>query len=114
VTSVVLAHGATEVRAHLVTGAEPGTPVRVTGWAAGDGMRAELLPVHGLSDDLTGVTGDGDTLFVALARLTAEPDPVPLEETAIVRVEGADEIHVRWNGGPEVRVRSADGGVVVS
>ncbi|MER5214495.1 DUF2264 domain-containing protein [Streptomyces sp. NPDC002838] len=112
VTSVVLAHGAAEVRVHLVTGAKPGTPVRVTGWAARDGVRAELLPVVGLSDDLTGVTGDGDTLFVALARLTAEPEPVPLVATVTVRVEGADEIHVRWSGGPEVRVRPADGAVV--
>lgn len=33
VTTVVLARGAVEVRAHLVAGAEPWTPVRVTGWA---------------------------------------------------------------------------------
>ncbi|MEU1181030.1 DUF2264 domain-containing protein [Streptomyces sp. NPDC005820] len=119
VTSVVLAHGATEVRAHLVTGAEPGTPVRVTGWTAGDGLRAELVPVHGLevpageastgtpADSLagtTGTTGDGATLFVALARLTAAPDTVPLEETVSVRAEEPDGIRVRWSGGPEVRV----------
>ncbi|MGW4896924.1 DUF2264 domain-containing protein [Kitasatospora sp. NPDC004240] len=33
VTSVTLAHGADEVRVHLVTGAVPGTPVREGGWA---------------------------------------------------------------------------------
>lgn len=112
VTSVVLAHGATEVRAHLVTGAEPGTPVRVTGWSAGDGLRAELVAAHGLeavADDsstssLAGTTGDGSTLFVALARLTAAPETVPLEETVSVRADGPDGIRVRWSGGPEIRV----------
>ncbi|HZF90350.1 DUF2264 domain-containing protein [Streptomyces sp.] len=123
VTSAVLAHGAAEVRAHLVTGAAPGTPVRVTGWAAGDGLRAELLPAHGLSDTLTGVTADigvtdGDgvtggrgTLFVALARLTADPDPVPLADAVAVRAdEGTGALEVRWTEGPGLRVRlDADG-----
>ncbi|CAM5514708.1 DUF2264 domain-containing protein [Streptomyces aurantiogriseus] len=112
VTSVVLVRGAAEVRAHLVSGAEPGTPVRVTGWAAEGGVRAEVVPVFGLGESLTGVTGDGDGLFVALARLTAEPDPLPLEDVVSVRVEGAGEIHVRWSAGPEVRLRVVDGAVV--
>ncbi|MFF4500897.1 DUF2264 domain-containing protein [Streptomyces sp. NPDC001401] len=105
VTSVVLARGAVEVRAHLVAGAEPGTAVRLTGWAAGEGLRAELAPVVGLSGTLTGVTGAGDSLFVALARLTGEKDPVPLGETVSVRADGAGELTVRWSEGPEVRVR---------
>lgn len=113
VTDVVLAQGAVEVRAHLVEGAEPGTPVRVTGWAARDGVRAELLPLVGLSEALAGVTGDGGTLFVALARLTGEPDPVPLEETVSVRADGERELTVRWSDGPEVRVRWEDSGVSV-
>ncbi|MER6362787.1 DUF2264 domain-containing protein [Kitasatospora sp. NPDC001527] len=33
VTSLTLAHGADEVRVHLVAGAEPGTAVRQSGWA---------------------------------------------------------------------------------
>ncbi|MGW2717409.1 DUF2264 domain-containing protein [Streptomyces sp. NPDC001492] len=105
VTSVVLARGAVEVRAHLVAGAEPGTTVRLTGWAAEVGLHAELSPLAGLSDALTGVTGAGETLFVALARLTGEKDPVPLGETVSVRVDGAGELTVRWSDGPEVRVR---------
>ncbi|EKX69250.1 DUF2264 domain-containing protein [Streptomyces ipomoeae] len=116
VTSVVLARGAVEVRAHLVAGAEPGTEVRVTGWAMGvpprggirawekDGVRAELLPVVGLDDELTGVTAEGDTLFVALARLTAERDPRPLADLASVRVEGT-ELYVTWADGSETRFR---------
>ncbi|MFJ4973769.1 DUF2264 domain-containing protein [Streptomyces coeruleorubidus] len=104
VTSVVLAHGAAEVRAHLVTGAEPGTPVRVTGWPAGEGLRAELLPATGLDDTLTGVTGDGATLFVALARLTGEPDPVPLAELVSVRVDETGAVEVRWRDGDGARV----------
>ncbi|WP_329335954.1 DUF2264 domain-containing protein [Streptomyces sp. NBC_01352] len=113
VTSVVLARGAVEVRAHLVAGAEPGTAVRVTGWAAADGVRAEAVPVVGLDDELAGVTGDGDTLFVALARLTAEAEPVPLTETVSVRADGGRELTVRWSEGAEVRVRW-DSGVHVS
>ncbi|MFF4252398.1 DUF2264 domain-containing protein [Streptomyces sp. NPDC001663] len=105
VTSVVLARGAVEVRAHLVAGADPGTAVRVTGWTAGEDLRAELSPAVGLSDALTGVTGEGDSLFVALVRLTGEKDPVPLGETVTVRADGARELTVRWSGGPEVRVR---------
>ncbi len=111
VTSVVLARGAVEVRAHVVTGAPAGTPVRVTGWAAGDGVRAELLPVAGLDGGLAGVTGDGDSLFVALARLTAEPEPVPLAETVSVRA--GDVLTVCWSDGPEVRVRWDASGVSV-
>ncbi|MGW4753336.1 DUF2264 domain-containing protein [Streptomyces chartreusis] len=115
VTSVVLARGAVEVRAHLVAGTRPGTPVRVTGWAARDGLRAELRPAAGLDADLTGVTGDRPTLFVALARLTAEPEPAPLDELVTVTPDGADGILVRWSDGHEVRARLTDGeGVGVS
>ncbi|MFF6982282.1 DUF2264 domain-containing protein [Streptomyces sp. NPDC008343] len=109
VTSVVLAQGAVEVRAHLVAGAAPGTPVRITGWAARDGVRTELRPAARLDDDLTGVTDAAPTLFVALARLTAEPEPAPLDELVTVRVDDDGGIHVRWNEGHAVRVRLADG-----
>ncbi|WP_369173306.1 DUF2264 domain-containing protein [Streptomyces sp. R28] len=109
VTSVVLARGAVEVRAHLVAGAAPGTPVRITGWAARDGVRAELRPVARLDDDLAGVTDAEPTLFVALARLTAEPEPAPLDESVTVRLDDDGGIHVRWNDGRAVRVRLTDG-----
>lgn len=113
VTSAVLARGASEVRAHLVSGAEPGTEIRVTGWAATEGIRAELLPAVGLDDDLTGVTAGDATLFVALARLTAEADPVPLRETVSVTASGEGELTARWSEGPEVRVRLDASGVHV-
>ncbi|MEV8433592.1 DUF2264 domain-containing protein [Streptomyces chartreusis] len=109
VTSVVLARGAVEVRAHLVAGARPGTPVRFSGWAARDGFRAELRPAAGLDADLTGVTGDRPTLFVALARLTAEPEPAPLDDLVTVRPDGGDGILVRWSDGHEVLARLTDG-----
>ncbi|MFE9452315.1 DUF2264 domain-containing protein [Streptomyces sp. NPDC006739] len=99
VTSLVVAEGAAEVRAHLVAGAAAGTPVRVTGWVAGEGVRAELTPVFGLNDSLEGVTGDAGTLFVALARLTAEPDPRPLVELVTVEVRDGHGLMVRWAGG---------------
>ncbi|MFI8165097.1 DUF2264 domain-containing protein [Streptomyces sp. NPDC085931] len=118
VTSAVLAHGAVEVRVHRVAGARPGTAVRVTGWSAPEGVRAELLPAVGLEagpgdgpgDGLTGVTTGDATLFVALARLTAEPDPVPLTETVRVDTDGSGALTVRWSGGPEVRVRLDEAG----
>ncbi|MPY34479.1 DUF2264 domain-containing protein [Streptomyces adustus] len=130
VTSLVLAHGAAEVRAHLVTGAVPGTPVRVTGWAAPDGISAELLPAVGLVDPaqavdpagsggpgdgagLVGVTGDGDTLFVALARLTGAPDPGPLERLVSVRADATGELAVDWRQGPRLRARLDGHGVEV-
>ncbi|MFI6661635.1 DUF2264 domain-containing protein [Streptomyces sp. NPDC050523] len=116
VTSVVLAQGAVEVRAHLVAGARPGTPVRVTGWAASEGVRAELLPAVGLSETpagVVGVTGEGDTLFVALTRLTGEPDPVPLGEAVSVRADGERELTVRWGDGAAVRIRWVGSGVDV-
>ncbi|MFI6333652.1 DUF2264 domain-containing protein [Streptomyces sp. NPDC050535] len=114
VTSVVLAHGAAEVRAHLVTGALPGTSVRITGWTPKPGTRAELLPVLALNDDLTGATADGDTLFVALARLTADPNPAPLRETATVRAYMPGELGLRWSaGGPEIRIHLDESGVAV-
>ncbi|MFC5213385.1 DUF2264 domain-containing protein [Streptomyces coerulescens] len=109
VTSMVLARGAAEVRAHLVAGAQPGTRVRVTGWAVRNGVRAELRPATGLDDDLTGVTGDRPTLFVALARLTAEAEPTPLDELVSVRPYGEDGILVRWSDGSTVRARLTDG-----
>ncbi|MBR8639051.1 DUF2264 domain-containing protein [Streptomyces tuirus] len=114
VTSVVLARGAAEVRAHLVSGAGPGTPVRVTGWAAGEGVRAELLPAVGLDDALTGVTGEDATLFVALARLTAETDPVPLPELVSVRADEHGGVEVHWSGGETVLVRLGGPGADVT
>ncbi|MGP4008347.1 DUF2264 domain-containing protein [Streptomyces sp. 4N124] len=114
VTSLVLARGAVEVRAFRVCGAPEGTSVRITGWAAEDGARAELLPVVGLNDELTGSTTDDDTLFVALARLTADPEPIPLADSAAVHLDGAGELTVRWSGGTETRARLDDGAVDVS
>ncbi|GGT42081.1 DUF2264 domain-containing protein [Streptomyces chromofuscus] len=105
VTSLVAAEGAVEVRAHLVAGAAAGTPVRVTGWAAKDGMRAELAPVSGLDDALTGTVTDTPALFVALARLTGETDPAPLADLVSVDVHDARELRVRWSAGTAARFR---------
>ena len=104
VVSLVVAEGAVEVRAHLVVGADAGTPVRVTGWSAGEGLDAELASLYGLLDG-EGVIGDGPTLFVALARLTAEPDPRPLAELVSVEVDGDHGVSVQWADGKRTGFR---------
>ncbi|MDQ0764776.1 DUF2264 domain-containing protein [Streptomyces canus] len=114
VTSVVIARRAAEVRAFLVSGAEPGTPVRVTGWAARHGVRAELLAAVGLDETLSGVTGTDETLFVALGMLTGEPDHPPLADTVSVRADGTGELTVLWSDGTEVRVRLDGSGVEIA
>ncbi|MEU6010317.1 hypothetical protein [Streptomyces sp. NPDC047453] len=59
-TSLVLAAGAEEVHAHLVTGAADGTRVRHTGWAvAGNAVE-------------TAVTGDGARVRVTGSALVSE------------------------------------------
>ncbi|MGP3984545.1 DUF2264 domain-containing protein [Streptomyces sp. KR80] len=132
ITGLVLAHGAAEIRAHLVTGAASGTRVRQTGWAVdpadSSSPRSELLALHGLSPaaDLPAThtaftrratvpalsgetTGDVDgDLFVCVARLTAEPDPLPLQAAVTVgvaRVRGAYELTATWADGTVHRVR---------
>ncbi|MFG2638735.1 DUF2264 domain-containing protein [Streptomyces sp. NPDC048362] len=106
VTSLVLAEGAAEVRAHLVAGAPPATPVRITGWPAREGVRAELVPVHGLSEESAGETGEGEaTLLVALARLTGEPRPRPLADLVCVEVREDHAVCVRWASGAKAAFR---------
>ncbi|MEU6551228.1 DUF2264 domain-containing protein [Streptomyces sp. NPDC046915] len=111
VISLVVAEGAAEVRAHLVAGAAPGTPVRVTGWPAPEGVRTELAAAVGLSEDLEGVTGEEATLFVALARLSAELEPPHLTGLVTVEVRGSHELVVRWAAGPSrtFRFTASDG-----
>ncbi|MEU5597751.1 DUF2264 domain-containing protein [Streptomyces sp. NPDC020298] len=111
VTSLVVAEGAAEVRAHLVAGAAPGTPVRVTGWAAPEGVRVELTASVGLSEDLEGVTGEEATLFVALARLSAELEPPHLTGLVTVEARGSHELVVHWAAGPSrvFRFTASDG-----
>ncbi|WP_033281560.1 DUF2264 domain-containing protein [Streptomyces sp. NRRL F-525] len=104
VVSLVVAEGAVEVRAHLVVGAAAGTPVRVTGWQAGESTVAELASLLGLLDG-EGVVRDGPTLFVALARLTGEPDPRPLAELVSVEVDGDHGVSVQWTGGKRMGFR---------
>jgi hypothetical protein len=104
VVSLVVAEGAVEVRAHLVVGAAAGTSVRVTGWSAEEGLDAELASLHGLLDG-EGAVGDGPTLFVALVRLTGEPDPRPLAELVSVEVDGDHGVCVHWVGGKRLGFR---------
>ncbi|MEU8718173.1 DUF2264 domain-containing protein [Streptomyces sp. NPDC048663] len=113
VTSAVLVRGAVEVRAFRVEGAAPGTPVRVTGWAAEDGLRAELLPAVGLGEALSGVTAERAALFVAVSRLTGTADAEPLAEAVTVTAHGDRDLTVVWSGGPGLRVRWRESAVEV-
>ncbi|MEU5435257.1 DUF2264 domain-containing protein [Streptomyces sp. NPDC020719] len=117
--SVTLVHGRAELRAHLVVGARPGTRVRQTGWAVtGPELTGELHAVAGYEPHarvvaagstlfgpdaqvavLDGVTGDGPSLFVALASLTAQEHPAPLPDPGTaVRIEGRT-VQVSWDDG---------------
>ncbi|RCH68129.1 DUF2264 domain-containing protein [Streptomyces sp. SDr-06] len=122
IVSVTLVHGRAELRAHLVIGAAPGTLVRQTGWAATPGRTAQLHPVHGYPararqlpggstlfgaapaiQALHGATGTGPSLFVALASLTALPDPDPVHTLADVEVTG-HTVRVTWQDGTARRL----------
>ncbi|ARF55870.1 hypothetical protein B1H19_18270 [Streptomyces gilvosporeus] len=118
--SATAVHGRTEVRAHLVTGAPPGTPVRQTGWATTpDGPTAQLHPAHGYrgpaTQTPTGSTPFGPrtrtsvlegyttpdpqgTLFVALASLTGDPAPAPVGELVTTTIKGTT-LHITWQDG---------------
>ncbi|WP_432125386.1 DUF2264 domain-containing protein [Streptomyces sp. bgisy082] len=120
ILSATLAHGAAELRAHLVLGAPEGTPVRQTGWATTpDGPHARLDPVHGHPPEepaaplpvgetlqgpggrvlaLYGTTRGPAALFASLASLSAEPGPAPGADPARVRVAG-HALHVTWEDG---------------
>ncbi|BDM73972.1 hypothetical protein HEK616_74590 [Streptomyces nigrescens] len=122
VLSTTLVHGRAELRAHLVTGAAPGTRVRQTGWATTpDGPTAQLHPLHGYDDtprraptgstlmgphthtstlEGTITTRPEGTLFAALASLTSDPAPAPPSTLATTRLVG-DTLHITWHDGTE-------------
>ena len=91
VESVTVALGRLELRVHRVVGAPPGAAVEQTGWATGPGE-----PLHGrrAQDEVRAPKGtastpravlprltgqaEGTAVCMALATLTAGPDPAPL------------------------------------
>lgn len=119
IVSATLVHGRAEVRAHLVDGAPPGTRVRQTGWAVTrPDETGQLHAVEGYEPHarvvaagstlfgprsqvavLDGSTGDGPSLFVALASLTGEEHPAPLPGLVTrIRLEG-HTVRVTWRDG---------------
>lgn len=119
IVSATLVHGRAEVRAHLVDGAPPGTRVRQTGWAVTRSCETgQLHAVEGYEPHarvvaagstlfgprshvavLDGTTGDGPSVFVALASLTGEKCPAPLSDLVKqIRVEG-HTVRVTWSDG---------------
>ncbi|MFD4530962.1 DUF2264 domain-containing protein [Kitasatospora sp. NPDC058397] len=83
VTSLTLAHGADEVRAHLVVGAPPGTPLREGGWAVAGDHLPPARPGTGTAAAATATahTLDGRLLTSELRTLhgytAARTSPVP-------------------------------------
>ncbi|GGY05816.1 DUF2264 domain-containing protein [Streptomyces tanashiensis] len=86
-------------------------------------VRAQLHPVHGYRPEaaelptgetlqgpggralaLHGTTRGPASLFVALASLTAEPDPAPVSDLANVRVTGPHTLTVTWWNGATARL----------
>ncbi|MBO8184600.1 DUF2264 domain-containing protein [Streptomyces sp. DW4-2] len=74
VESVTVVCGRWEVRAHRVVGAPAGTRVRLTGWAAGEDLAAELVPLHGLAatDPLRAPHGTAYARWVRLPAVEGE------------------------------------------
>ncbi|MGW1108174.1 DUF2264 domain-containing protein [Streptomyces sp. NPDC002540] len=116
VESVTVARARYELRVHRVLGAPAGARVEQTGWATGpdDTLTSALHGLHGWGtrDGVRAPQGtaytrwavvprlsadaEGTTVLVALASLTAEPDPGPLDTVVNgVRVNG-DTVEVRW------------------
>ncbi|MFJ9695632.1 DUF2264 domain-containing protein [Kitasatospora sp. NPDC101183] len=91
VTSVTLARGAEEVRAHLVAGAARGTAVRESGWAVTGGLSSELLGLHGYTgSDRPAV--DGGTAFGAAGEMPVLTGSIAGAEQLLVsaaRLSGA-------------------------
>ncbi|WP_330285776.1 DUF2264 domain-containing protein [Streptomyces sp. NBC_00576] len=117
VESVTVVRGRHELRVHRVTGAPSGARVTHTGWATGpeQELTSALHGLYGWSPDaeetrapqgtaytrwaavprLTGETS-GTSLHVALAALTADPEPlVPERVIAGVEVSGT-AVEVHW------------------
>ncbi|GAA2783631.1 DUF2264 domain-containing protein [Kitasatospora paracochleata] len=107
VTSLVLAHGADEVHAHLVTGAAPGTEVRHSGWAvAGTAVEAWTDgPLAGAEAD-----SHGARLTSVLRRVhgyaAAEAGPVP-DGTAFGPAAALPALTGRTGEGPALFVSTA-------
>lgn len=119
IVSATLVHGRAEVRAHLVDGAPPGTRVRQTGWAVtGPDVTGQLHAVEGYEPHarvvaagstlfgprshvavLDGTTGDGPSVFVALASLTGEANPAPLSGLVADIQVGGHTVRVTWSDG---------------
>ncbi|MGW0708404.1 DUF2264 domain-containing protein [Streptomyces sp. NPDC002643] len=88
------------------------------GWRTLRPVRAPQGTAHGpwaLVPQLTGTVGENpsDTVFAALASLTAEPDPPPLSGQVTVEVDGL-ALTACWADGTRTVVHLCDGGLTVT
>ncbi len=116
VESAVVARGRCELRVHRVVGAPEGARVELTGWAVGDEEQlvSALHPLHGWTgQDVVRAPGgtaftpwarvprltaaaSGSAVYVALAALTAEPEPPALDAVVTEVTVDAEHVAVRW------------------
>ncbi|MFF7901680.1 hypothetical protein ACIP4X_33350 [Streptomyces sp. NPDC088817] len=125
VESVTVAYGRLELRVHRVIGAPDNSLVTQTGWATGpeQDVVSALFGLHGWDPspgtvrapggtawtrwaEVPRLTGpaDGTCAHVALAALTAEPDPVPLADAVSRCVADERGVDVIWADGARTRV----------
>ncbi|MFD4612980.1 DUF2264 domain-containing protein [Streptomyces sp. NPDC058440] len=125
VESVTVAYGRHELRVHRVIGAPDNARVTHTGWATGpeQDVVSALSGLHGWDPspgtvraprgtawtrwaEVPRLTGPakGTCVHVALAALTAEPDPVPLAEAVSRCVADERGVEVIWADGARTRV----------
>ncbi|MET9428323.1 DUF2264 domain-containing protein [Streptomyces sp. NPDC003036] len=121
VEHVTVVRGRYELRVHRVTGLPRGARAHLSGWATGpdEALASQLYGLHGWADPdaaelrapqgtaytrwatlprlATGPSDGGTALLVALASLTAVPDPAPLAEAAVLDgTDDGDTVEVRW------------------
>lgn len=115
VESITVVRGRHELRVHRVIGAPPGARVTHTGWATGpeEAVTSTLHGLYGWTPEaeetrapqgtaytrwavVPRLTGEGASLYVALATLTADPTPL-VPEQVISEVEVTDTtVEVTW------------------
>ncbi|MFJ5289749.1 DUF2264 domain-containing protein [Streptomyces sp. NPDC088348] len=106
IVSATVAHGRAELRAHLVSGAAPGTPVRQTGWAIATTATTGAVPTTAITPATTPATTGAETTgteTTGAETTTATPDvsttqTAPAPQTAPAALTPAEPVTSRPPG----------------